>query len=315
MKFSIITPVYNRADCIARCIKSVINQVDNETEVEHIIVDDGSTDNTTKIIQKYASQYPHIHFIVLPHNCGTNAARNAAITVASGDFCIILDSDDYFVDDAILFMSSTIKQYGQYSHYMFAPDDMQTKYGNSLLLNTKQKIITYQDFLTGKVKGDFIHMVKSSILKKYPFDETLRIYEGVFFMRFYRESQNMLFSNRVVTIRERGRKDSATREAIRTNLNVIKRSIKASELFIEWFANDLRKFGYNNILNHHYLLLLENLLLIGNYVKAHNIILNTNGRVPAKLKMIYSFRLGFFYRKTLALYLWAKYSVFKSKVQ
>lgn len=315
MKFSIITPVYNRADCIARCIKSVINQIDNKTEVEHVIVDDASTDDTTKIIQRYTSQYPHIHFIAFPHNCGTNAARNAAIAKASGDFCIILDSDDYFVDDAILFISSTIKQHEQYSHYMFAPDDMQIKYKNNLLLNTSQKIITYQDFLTGKVKGDFIHAVRSSILKKYPFDETLRIYEGVFFMRFYRESQTMLFTNRVVTIRERSRIDSATRETIRTNLNVIKRSIKASELFIEWFANDLKKFGYDNILNQHYQLLLENLLLIEDYVKAYNIICNMDGKIPSKLKMIYSFRLGFFYRKALAFYLWAKYSVFKSKVQ
>lgn len=315
MKFSIITPIYNRIDCIARCIESVINQAPNKTEVEHIIVDDGSTDDTAKIISKYALQYPHIHFIAFPHNRGTNAARNAAITVASGDFCIILDSDDYFVNDAIQFITSTIKLNEAYQHYLFAPNDMQIKYKHNPLLNNKQNIITYQDFLTGKVEGDFIHVVKTSILKKYPFDENLRIYEGVFFMRFYKEAQKMFFTNHIVTIRERSREDSVTRETIRTNLTAIKRSIKATELFLKWFADDLNKFGYNDVLNQHCQHLLENFLLAGDYKKAHNTITKVDKKLPFKFKVIYTLRLGFFYRKALAFYLWSKYAVFKSKVQ
>ena len=58
---SIITPVYNNKRFIEFCIKNVIEQ--NCPEVEHIIVDGGSTDGTAEIIKQYADQYPHIRWV------------------------------------------------------------------------------------------------------------------------------------------------------------------------------------------------------------------------------------------------------------
>ena len=114
MKYSIITPVYNRADCISRCIESVVRNEKrkDEYEIEHIIVDDGSSDDTVKIVSSYAKRYDWIKFIPFAHNRGTNAARNAAISVATGDFSIILDSDDYFVEkvDAIYLSEEYIEE-------------------------------------------------------------------------------------------------------------------------------------------------------------------------------------------------------------
>lgn len=60
--FSIITPVYNRADCVARCIESVICNLNRHSNIEHIIVDDGSSDDSVSIIEDYALKYSHIHF-------------------------------------------------------------------------------------------------------------------------------------------------------------------------------------------------------------------------------------------------------------
>ena len=79
MKYSIITPVYNRADCVARCLDSVIRNLQWGVELEHIVVDDGSHDETPKIVQNYADKHPHIKFIPFSQNRGTNAARNAAM--------------------------------------------------------------------------------------------------------------------------------------------------------------------------------------------------------------------------------------------
>ena len=62
MKYSIITPVYNRADCVARCLDSVIRNLQWGVELEHIVVDDGSHDETPKIVQNYADKHPHIKF-------------------------------------------------------------------------------------------------------------------------------------------------------------------------------------------------------------------------------------------------------------
>ena len=148
MKYSIITPIYNREDCIQRCIDSVCRNLKWGIELEHIIVNDGSSDRTESIIQRNADRFNHITFINFDQNRGTNAARNAAIQAASGDFCIILDSDDYFIDDAIKIINQTMIS-SSFKHYMFAADDMVVKYSSNPLLSKELNIISYEDFSQG----------------------------------------------------------------------------------------------------------------------------------------------------------------------
>lgn len=200
MKFSIITPVYNREDCVSRCIESVLRQgKTSHWEVEHILVDDGSVDLTPKICEGYAINNESIRLLSFPKNKGTNAARNAAINASTGDFIVILDSDDYFVDDALDFMAQVITENAKYNHFMFAPNDV--NYQVPFFNDCKSKVLTYQDFLRGDVNSGFIHCISRNTMLKHPFNEDVRIHEGVFFLSFYKEAQNMLFTNRIVTIR------------------------------------------------------------------------------------------------------------------
>lgn len=237
IKYSIITPVYNREDCIARCVESVIQQSKN-IHYEHIIVNDGSSDHTLDIIQDYSHRYdPYIRVINFSKNRGVNAARNAAIQSMQREYGIILDSNDYFVDTDLADINEYHIKYPQYKHYMFSPDDCVDYYGtNKLLGNTKNgqiKELQYTDFLLNKISGEFIHVVHKQILQMYPFNESLRIYEGLFFLRFYREEKVMLFCNRVVTIRERSRADSVSRDFLKTSLAVVQRSRLCKELKLE----------------------------------------------------------------------------------
>ena len=90
----------------------------------------------------------------------------------------------------------------------------------------KQKAeLTFENFLFEEVTGDFVHCIKTETLQKYPFDEDLRIYEGVFFKRFYREAQKILYTNRIVTIRERNRTDSVTRNVLRNDRKQIAKGL------------------------------------------------------------------------------------------
>jgi glycosyltransferase involved in cell wall biosynthesis len=88
---SVITPVKNAAHCIERCIENVIAQ--KCPHAEHIIVDGGSTDGTVKIIEKYASTYPHIRWISEVDH-GQSDALNTGIAMAQGEILASLNADD-----------------------------------------------------------------------------------------------------------------------------------------------------------------------------------------------------------------------------
>ena len=91
-KVSIIIPTYNREKSISKSIKSVLNQTYNDLEV--IVVDDGSTDNTEKIIKGIKDT--RIKYIKLDKNKGACYARNVGIKKATGKYIAFNDSDDIF---------------------------------------------------------------------------------------------------------------------------------------------------------------------------------------------------------------------------
>lgn len=89
---SIITPVYNSEKHLADCINSVLIQ--HYTDWEHILVDDCSTDGSSRIIERYAIQDSRIVYYKLPTNSGPGIARNKAIEMAKGRYIAFLDCDD-----------------------------------------------------------------------------------------------------------------------------------------------------------------------------------------------------------------------------
>lgn len=90
---SVITPVFNSDRFVESCIQNVIQQ--DCAEVEHLIVDGGSTDGTVAIIQQYAEQYPHIRWIS-EKDRGQSDAMNKGIALAKGDVLSFLNVDDYY---------------------------------------------------------------------------------------------------------------------------------------------------------------------------------------------------------------------------
>ena len=90
-KISIIIPIYNTAKYLPKCLDSIINQTYQNIEI--ILVNDGSTDNSSKIIQEYAKKDQRI-IIINQKNSGQSAARNTGLKQASGEFISFIDSDD-----------------------------------------------------------------------------------------------------------------------------------------------------------------------------------------------------------------------------
>lgn len=96
MKISVIVPVYNSERYIEKCIKSIENQT--YQNVELIIINDGSTDGTTEIIEKHRV-YNNKIIVVNKKNKGVSFARNSGIELAKGDYLFFLDSDDWLDND------------------------------------------------------------------------------------------------------------------------------------------------------------------------------------------------------------------------
>ena len=109
MKISVITCTYNRSESIIKTINSVINQGYNN--YEHFIIDDGSDDNTFELIKNYKSN--KLKYIRLDNNGGQPTALfdSKIFNLISGDFIILLDSDDYIFRD---FFNLIIKDFKKY---------------------------------------------------------------------------------------------------------------------------------------------------------------------------------------------------------
>ena len=105
---SVIIPVYNVAPWLRECLDSVVSQ--SFTDLEIIIVDDGSTDESPQIIAEYASRDKRI-IAVRKQNGGLGAARNTAIPLATGDYIAFLDSDDKIRRDAYEKLYEPAKKY------------------------------------------------------------------------------------------------------------------------------------------------------------------------------------------------------------
>lgn len=96
-KISIIIPVYNTANLLPRCIDSVLKQSYSDYEV--ICVNDGSTDNSAEVLEKYA--HKDNFKIISQNNKGLGAARNTGMDASDGEYTLFLDSDDFLPAEAL----------------------------------------------------------------------------------------------------------------------------------------------------------------------------------------------------------------------
>lgn len=104
IKFSVIIPVYNSEQTIARALDSVLAQ--SYTPYEVIVVDDASKDGTASIIEaRYAGRVKYIQKVF---NTGSSGARNTAMDVATGDYIAFLDADDVWHSDKLMLINTIL---------------------------------------------------------------------------------------------------------------------------------------------------------------------------------------------------------------
>ncbi len=98
-KVSIIVPIYNTEKYLPTCLDSILNQTYQNLEI--ILVDDGSTDNSGKIADEYAKKDQRIK-VIHQKNSGQSAARNTGLKKVTGEYVNFIDSDDFITNDFVI---------------------------------------------------------------------------------------------------------------------------------------------------------------------------------------------------------------------
>lgn len=141
---SVIVPVYNAENDLKNAIESIINQTIGFENIELILVDDDSVDNSKNIIESYMNKYDNIKLIELTQNSGLpGKPRSVGIDYATADYIIFLDSDDYYKNNAFeLLYESILNNNSDFviaSHYINLDGDMV----KANLIQTDEDLISF----------------------------------------------------------------------------------------------------------------------------------------------------------------------------
>jgi GT2 family glycosyltransferase len=130
-KVSVVIATYNRASYLAQSIRSV--QAQSHADVEIIVADDGSTDNTPHIVSQFG---PGVIYLPLPHRGQPASTRNAGLRAAEGEYIAFLDSDDLFLPGKLALQLAAFEQHPEagmvYSNGYFFRDDPDVPTGHAL---------------------------------------------------------------------------------------------------------------------------------------------------------------------------------------
>lgn len=181
MKSPLITiyiVTYNRINLLKRALESVIKQTYKNLEI--IIVDDYSNDDTLKYLKEICSKDSRVKYFQNDKNSGACVSRNKAIKEARGDFITGLDDDDYFVETRIEdFWNIWNSKINNKSNIVcLFSNTFEKRTNDNMYIVKKSKIVLQKDLLIGNLIGNQI-FTKTELLKKNLFDEKLLMWQDL----------------------------------------------------------------------------------------------------------------------------------------
>lgn len=202
MKVSVVVPVYNVEKYLKRCLDSIINQTYKNIEI--ILVNDGSKDNSRDICEEYEKNFDNI-ILINQENGGLSAARNTGLKYVKGEAVTFVDSDDWLELDAIEYYVDSMKKYNV---DMVVTNNIRTKdYQKNILQpnNIKEEVLTQEDYAKKffKIDGNSIEYYAWSKLYKREIMEDVEFPVGLFAedvlgtFRYMKNSQSIFYSNKI----------------------------------------------------------------------------------------------------------------------
>lgn len=196
VKISVIVPVYNVEADLPRCLDSILAQT--HPYIEIVTVDDGSPDNSGKILDHYAEKYPNIH-VIHKENGGVTSARLRGVEEASGQWIGFVDGDDEIEPDMYERLFANAQKYGaDISHcgyQMVFADGRVNYFHNTGTVEVHNKTKALQELLSGQriEPGLCNKLFRKELFQSWEMDKSIRINEDLL-MNYY------LFSNAEVSV-------------------------------------------------------------------------------------------------------------------
>ncbi len=181
---SVIVPVYNVEKYLDECIESIVNQTYKNLEI--ILVDDGSTDHSPQMCDKWAEKDSRIK-VIHKKNGGLSSARNAALEIVQGDYIAFVDSDDFIDDDMFeLLLNNALEYSAEISRcsYRFV---IKGELVDSEEINDEIKVYSAEEILDSLKYGGIINDIvcnkiySKDLIADARFDETVKSGEDVIF--------------------------------------------------------------------------------------------------------------------------------------
>lgn len=253
-KISIIVPVYNVEKYLSKCIESIINQ--NYKDIEIILVNDGSTDNSGEICDKYMQKDKRIR-VIHKINEGVSIARNTGLKVATGEYIAFVDGDDFVHEDIYTKLISIIDN----SKYDLVMCRFYRSFANEknvieqepLRQGEYSKESIYKELILPMIGNDFNNIGKTLIMgaiwrglyKKEIINKNriefpkIKIAEDMLFHLNYLLYCNYVYVEKKAYYYYRYNSNSATKKYITSLWDTLNRQLTM-------ISNDLKKFGLLN---------------------------------------------------------------------
>ena len=168
MKISVLTPTFNRADLLEKLYKSLVKNNEYIENIEWLIMDDGSKDNTKDVVGKFKEENKIEIKYYYQENQGKMVAINKLVEQATGDLIVDCDSDDYFTKDAFKIIKEEFKKYKEEKNIYGLCFLKYDQNGNNMGNNFKKEKTTMFDlyFKEGET-GEKAIVFYSNIRKQY----------------------------------------------------------------------------------------------------------------------------------------------------
>lgn len=296
---SIIIPIYNAEKYLTDCIDSIINQKYNNLEI--ILINDGSTDNSQKICEEYANKDKRVK-LINQKNQGVSVARNKGIDIASGEIIMFVDSDDIMTDSTI---DDVVSKMNNYDLLCFGYSELYKD--KKIKIVSSAEIIDKKDFenrivLNNQIGGYLWNkaFLKSIIEKNnIKFNEEIHFCEDLLFViNYFKYCKKLFYINKSLYL-YRMRKSSVSFDFFNTkNISIL----KSYEKLIEIYSDDP---VLSNNLKYNYLLCYYKMknIIPSEYERnsqiisqEKNILKSINLSLSEKIKYFIIKRLNFLYK-------------------